>query len=78
MLSRFAFNMNPIGIEYQNLLGIMFGQPTKNIRAEIDKLGKVGYSLGKLVRIAISFDLFDKYDSPYAEFLLEDDEDFDD
>ena len=70
--------MNSVGAVYRELLEILLDpKPVKSLRDEASKLQKVGEKFGKLVRVAIGFDLFDRQaNGEYAALLLEDDDDF--
>ena len=76
VMSRFAVNMTPIGQQYTELLSTLYShEETTNLRQEVALYGRVGEAVGRIVRVALSFDLFDRMSGKYAE-LLEDDDDF--
>jgi len=76
-MSRFAVNMTPIGKSYNELLKVLYNGPSaKSFKQELLKYQKVGERVGEMVRVAFSFDLFDRMSGKYAE-LLTNDEDFD-
>jgi hypothetical protein len=51
---------------------------TKNINDEMHKIELIGQSLGKIVRVAISFDRLDRITGYYSDLYKDDDDDFDD
>lgn len=78
LMSRIAVNMTPIGNSYKELLKIMYQTPTtKNINDELQKIELIGQSLGKIVRVAISFDRLDRITGAYSDLYKDDDDDFD-
>ena len=70
--------MNSVGDVYKELLELFLDpNPIASLRDEASKLQLVGEKIGKLIRVAIGFDLFDNMTKgEYAGLLLEDDEDF--
>ena len=56
----------------------MYQTPTtKNINDELQKIELIGQSLGKIVRVAISFDRLDRITGAYSDLYKDDDDDFD-
>jgi hypothetical protein len=79
IMSRFAVNFSAVGVEYRELLTVMYDGPQyETLRDEINKFEKVGQQIGKIFRTAISFDRFERMTGKYAEYLKEDDDEFDD
>ena len=76
VMSRFAVNMNKVGQVYTELLTVLFEKRAESLREEALKVQEIGEKLGKMLRIAIGFELFDKYRGKFAEYYLDDDEDF--
>ena len=75
-MSRVAVNMTPIGEGYQELLRVLYNDnKATNLTQELAKVQHVGQVLGKIVRVAISFDRLDRLTGEFAEYF-EDDEDF--
>ena len=70
--------MSGVADVYKELLGLILDPvPPATLRDEASKLQHVGEKIGKLIRVAIGFDLFDNSaKGEYAKLLLEDDEDF--
>ena len=70
--------MNSVGDVYKEILGLLLDPvPVNSLREEASKLQLVGEKFGKMIRVAIGFDLFDNMKKgEYAQLLLEDDEDF--
>lgn len=62
---------------YTELLSVLFEHPATTIKEEAMKIQKIGKKVGKLVRVAIGFDLFDKFAGEYGEYFKDDEEDFD-
>jgi len=56
---------------------VLFEHPATTIKEEAMKIQKIGKKVGKLVRVAIGFDLFDKFAGEYGEYFKDDEEDFD-
>ena len=53
--------MNSVGDVYRELLEILLDpKPVSSLREEASKLQKVGEKFGKLIRVAIGFDLFER------------------
>ena len=77
VLMRFSANMSKVGNVYTELLGVLFETSAETLVAEAAKLQKIGEKIGKMVRLAIGFDLFDKHLGKFAHYFEDDDEDFD-
>ena len=58
MLSRFGVNMTKMGAVYQELLKVLFEATSKNMQEEAQKLAELGNQAGKMLRIALSFDMY--------------------
>ena len=70
--------MNGVADVWKELMTLLLDpQPPATLRLEASKLQAVGEKVGKLIRVAVGFDLFTAKPGKYAE-LLEDDEDEDD
>jgi hypothetical protein len=58
MLSRFGVNMNKMGLVYNDLVKVLFEATPKNMQEEAQKLAELGNQAGKMLRIALSFDMY--------------------
>ena len=58
MLSRFGVNMNKMGAVYNDLVKVLFEATSKNMQEEAQKLAELGNQAGKMLRIALSFDMY--------------------
>jgi hypothetical protein len=77
-MSRFAVNMSEVGKTYTHLLEALYGNSHSavNLKEEMEQYKLVGKHVGQIVRVAISFDLFDRMQGKYAEHMMADDDDF--
>ena len=66
-----------MGPLYTELLTILFDKKTHSLHDEALKVQEIGEKLGKIVRIAVGFDLFDRYRGQYAEYYEDDGEEED-
>ena len=50
--------MNKMGAVYKDMLKVLFEVSSKNMQEEAQKLADLGVQAGKMLRIALSFDIF--------------------
>jgi hypothetical protein len=79
MMGRFAINFAAVGEEYYKLLTVLYEGPQYDtLVGELKKFEEVGQQLGKMFRTAINFERYERMSGKFSEYLMTNDDDFDD